>query len=390
MPVVNYFQHLLGERGLAPHGFCLLWDPALIWTHVISDALIGGAYFSIPVAIAYFLTHRRDVAFGWVVWLFAAFIMACGATHFLSIWTLWHPDYGVEGLVKAVTAVVSVMTAIALWPLLPRAISLPSPGQLQAANTGLSLRIAERDAALAALHRETAERERAETMFRQSQKMEAVGQLTGGIAHDFNNLLTIVVANLDRIRRLTEDDPRLDRPVVNAIAGAERAAALTKQLLAFARRQPLIATECDLNAAVDDVRTLAGAAMNGIALDLDLSPDLWRVNVDINQIENALLNLVVNARDAMPGGGSLTIATANVSDAIGDCVEVAVIDTGAGMAPDVIAHAFEPFFTTKEVGHGTGLGLSQVYGFVTQSGGTVAIESELGRGTTVRIRLPRA
>ncbi len=214
--------------------------------------------------------------------------------------------------------------------------------------------------------------------------------MTGGIAHDFNNLLTIVVANLDRIRRLTEDDPRLDRPVVNAIAGAERAAALTKQLLAFARRQPLVAVECDLNAAVIDVRALAGAAIGGMTVTLNLSPHLWRVNVDINQIENALLNLVVNARDAMPGGGTLTVTTANVTDAVGDCVEVAVTDTGTGMAADVVAHAFEPFFTTKELGHGTGLGLSQVYGFVTQSGGTVAIESEIGRGTTIRIRLPRA
>jgi len=385
-----YIQHLLGERGLAPHGFCLLWDPALIWTHVIADALIGVAYFSIPIVIARFLTYRRDVAFGWVVWMFAAFIMACGTTHFLSIWTLWNPDYGVEGLVKAVTAVVSVITAVALWLLLPRAVALPSPAQLQAANTDLSLRVAERDDALDALRRATDERQRAEDMLRQSQKMEAVGQLTGGIAHDFNNMLTIVIANLDRISRLTGVDPQLARPVANALAGAERAALLTSQLLAFSRRQPLLATECDVNAAVSRVETLAGAGLGAVAFELDLAASPWAVRVDVNQLENALLNLVVNARDAMADGGTLRIGTRNVAGDGGDHVVVEVADTGSGMTPDVVAHAYEPFFTTKEVGHGTGLGLSQVYGFVTQSGGTIAIDSAVGVGTTVRISLPRA
>ncbi len=387
----NYIQRLLGERGLAPHGFCLLWDPALIWTHVVADALIGVAYFSIPIVIAYFLTRRRDVAFGWVVWMFAAFIMACGTTHFLSIWTLWHPDYGIEALVKAVTAAVSVVTAIALWPLLPRAIALPSPAQLQRANTDLSLRVAERDAALAALRRETAERERAEDMLRQSQKMEAVGQLTGGIAHDFNNLLTIVLANLDRVRRLTEGDARLERPLANALIGTERAAQLTGQLLAFARRQPLQPEERDLNEVVTAVAGLVGATLpDTVRVELDLAPGLWPVRIDANQTENALLNLIVNARDAMPDGGVVTIRSRNVTDAAGDHAVVEVADTGAGMTPDTLARVFEPFFTTKSVGEGTGLGLSQVYGFVTQSGGTIAIDSAPGNGTTVRIVLPRA
>ena len=389
----TYLQHLLGERGLAPHGFCLLWDPALIWTHVIADALIGVAYFSIPVAIAYFLTRRRDVAFGWVVWMFAAFIMACGTTHFLSIWTLWHPDYGVEGLVKAGTAAVSVVTAVALWPLLPRAIALPSPAQLQRVNADLSLRIGERDAALAALRRETAERERAEDLLRHAQKMEAVGQLTGGIAHDFNNLLTIVVANLDRVRRLTEGDARLERPLANALSGTERAAKLTSQLLAFARRQPLQAAEQDLNAIVTVMHGLAAAMLPaGVRIDLDLTSDLWPVRVDMNQMESVLLNLIVNARDAMPGGGNVAIRTRNApgDDAAGDRVVLEVTDAGTGMTPETAARAFEPFFTTKGVGEGTGLGLSQVYGFVTQSGGTVAIDSAPGQGTTIRIALPRA
>ncbi|CAM3291038.1 GGDEF domain-containing protein [Sphingomonas antarctica] len=129
-----YLQQLLQERGMAPHGYCLLWDPAIIWTHVVSDALIGLSYFSIPIVIARFLTQRRDVKFSWIIWMFAAFIMACGATHFMSILVLWVPAYGIEGLLKLVTAMVSVVTALALWPLLPKAVALPSPTQLQQAN----------------------------------------------------------------------------------------------------------------------------------------------------------------------------------------------------------------------------------------------------------------
>ena len=391
----DYLQRLLEARGIAPHGYCLLWDPALIWTHVIADALIGVAYFSIPIAIAYFLTKRRDIAFSWVVWMFAVFIMACGTTHFFSIWTLWNPDYGLEGLVKLVTAAASVFTAVALWPLLPRAIALPSPAQLQLVNTDLRTRIEERDAALAALEREAAERHRAEEMLRQSQKMEAVGQLTGGIAHDFNNLLTIIVANLDRARRLPTGDAGLERAIGNALEGANRASTLTEQLLAFSRKQPLLPAPQDLNGIVERTRALlAGTLGSGITIVVDLAPDLWPVVVDANQTENAILNLAVNARDAMPEGGVLTLRTCNAAaDAAAgrpeDTVVLEVRDTGVGMPREVVERATEPFFTTKETGRGTGLGLSQVYGFIRQSGGDLGIDSTPGEGTVVSIRLPR-
>lgn len=395
--MIDYFQKLLGARGLAPHGFCLLWDPALIWTHVISDALIGVAYFSIPVALGYFLIRRRDVAFGWVTWLFAAFITACGVTHFLSIWVLWNPDYGPEALVKAVTAAVSVTTAIALWPLLPRAIALPSPAMLRRANDDLSVGIAERDAALAALARETTERQRTEAMLRQSQKMEAIGQLTSGIAHDFNNLLTVVIANLDRVQRLPEGDERSRGAVANALIGAQRAATLTDQLLSFARKQPLLPVAQSLNPVVLQVSSMAAAALpKSIRIDTDLADALWPVAIDTAQTEAAVLNLLVNARDAMPNGGAVTIRTRNQPDGShpaqppGDHVMLEVVDSGCGMSAAAVEHAFEPFFTTKKVGEGTGLGLSQVYGLVKQSAGQIQIESEPGEGTIIRIFLPRS
>lgn len=296
-----------------------------------------------------------------------------------------------------VTAAASVVTAIVLWPLLPQAIALPSPAQLQLANRHLTLRIGERDAAMAALERETADRLRTEEMLRQAQKMEAVGQLTGGIAHDFNNLLTVIIANLDRAQRLPTGDERSLPSIANALTGARRAAQLTDQLLAFSRKQPLQPVAQDLNIAIERTATMLTSVIgHTVHVETELAADLWPALVDTNQTENALINLAVNARDAMPDGGTLTIRTANVTagsrdDAPpGDQVLVEVIDTGCGMSPETAEHAFEPFFTTKGVGQGTGLGLSQVYGFINQSNGRIAIDSAEGRGTTIRLFLPRA
>jgi len=393
--VIEYLEKLLGSERFAPHGYCLLWQPELIWTHVISDALIGIAYFSIPVALAYFVTKRRDVQFGWVVWMFVIFITACGVTHFFAIWTLWNPDYGIEALVKGTTAIASVFTAVALWPLLPKAIALPSPAQLHQANADLRLRIGERDAALEALRFETAERERAEDMLRQSQKMEAVGQLSGGIAHDFNNMLTVILANLEKAARAAPGDEALQRSLLHARAGAERAAELTDRLLSFARKQPLQASAHDPSAIVSSMEALLARTLDGqIELAASLAEDVWPVLVDRNQMDNALLNLAVNAQQAMPDGGTIRFTTRNVGDGTGptpgEWVLIEVADTGAGMSPEVSRRAFEPFYTTKPMGEGTGLGLSQVYGFIKQSNGNVEIDSEVGKGTTVRIYLPRA
>jgi signal transduction histidine kinase len=395
----NYLSELWETSSLSPHGICLLWRPELIWTHVTADALIGLSYYSIPVALAYFVWHRNDIVFGWVFWAFAAFILACGTTHFFSIWTLWVPSYGTEALVKIVTAVASVATAIAVWPLLPRALAIPSTEQLRGVNERLTQEVNERNAAVAALEAEKVERLKTEEMLRQAQKMEAVGQLTGGMAHDFNNLLTIVVGNLERLDQRFRDDPEISRSIKGAMEGAVRGAALTQKLLAFGRRQPLSARELDPNTVVEDMVDLIHRAVGEqVAVTLDLVPDCWPVSVDPNQLENALLNLSVNARDAMPEGGRITIASRNCLNPRiggqhhlqGEYVMLSVGDTGLGMTDEVRDRAFEPFFTTKAVGEGSGLGLSQVYGFAQQSNGHVEIESAPGAGATIKIYLPRA
>ncbi|ATY31121.1 hybrid sensor histidine kinase/response regulator [Sphingomonas psychrotolerans] len=241
-----------------------------------------------------------------------------------------------------------------------------------------------------------------EEALRQAQKMEAVGQLTGGIAHDFNNMLAVVIGSLDLLgRRIGAGDPRAKRYVDAATDGARRAATLTQRLLAFSRQQPLKPETVDANKLVAGMSDLLRHSLGGdVRLETVLAGGLWRTHADPNQLENVILNLAINGRDAMPGGGRLTIETANCHlDArytsthlglqAGHYVLIAVTDTGAGMPPNIIAKAFDPFFTTKEVGKGTGLGLSQVYGFVKQSGGHVKIYSEPGEGTTIKVYLPR-
>jgi len=252
------------------------------------------------------------------------------------------------------------------------------------------------------------EREKAEAALRQAQKMEAIGHLTGGVAHDFNNLLQIILSSLSMLRRrasrwsLSEETLRDFQTMVDsATEGANRAAGLTRQLLAFARRQPLEPTKIDVNKLVAGMSELLRRTLGeSIAVETVQAGGLWPTFADANQLESALVNLAVNARDAMAEGGKLTIETANafldesyvrsMEDVLaGQYVLIAVSDTGSGMTKAVLANAFEPFFTTKDIGQGTGLGLSQVYGFVKQSGGHIKIYSELGEGTTVKLYLPR-
>jgi signal transduction histidine kinase len=374
--MLTFFERLLDSSMFSPHGICLLWEPELILLHVASDGVIAAAYFSIPAALSIFVSRRRDVDFGWIFWAFAIFITACGFTHVLSIVTLWVPIYGIEGLVKVLTAVASIVTAAMLWPLLPKVLALPSPSQLRAAEFALA--------------EEGRQRREAEAMLHHSQKLESIGQLTGGVAHDFNNLLTVISGNLEiaesGLRSWGEAGrERLSRAIVSAATGAQRAAILTQRLLAFARRQPLDPKQVNVNQLLGGISDFFRRTL-GENIDLKIvnGAGLWQVEVDPSQMEAAVLNLVVNAKDAMPDGGRLTIETANsfidescarqnADVSAGQYVQISVSDTGSGMSREIQDKAFEPFFTTKQPGQGTGLGLSQVYGFVKQSGGHVNI-----------------
>jgi DNA-binding response OmpR family regulator len=247
-------------------------------------------------------------------------------------------------------------------------------------------RVSDLESANLKLKHEMEQRQRAETALVQSQKMEAIGQLTGGLAHDFNNLLTAVVGNLDLIR-MRATDPRIVRQAEHAFKAAERGSKLTAQLLAFSRTQKLATVPVDLNDLILGMGQLVNQTLGAeISVETDLAAGLPHALADANQLELAILNLSINARDAMPGGGTLTISTRpDPNDK--ERIMVCVADTGTGMPPDVVARAFDPFFTTKPPGKGTGLGLSQVYGIVRQIGGDVTIDTAPGKGARINIAL---
>jgi len=496
---------LLDPSGLTPHGFCLLWQPWLIWTYATADILIGISYLTIPIALGIVARKRRDLVFRPLFFLFAAFILLCGISHLLCVLTLWVPAYELEAAVKAGTAIVSIVTAIALWRLLPGALKLPSHQQMRAkeqalqdndalhqANfelapmalyatdtsgritavsdrwiellgyprnevigrpfweildassaescfawwtelqaTGDPLRDVERryirrdrrllDTLTSVTFQQTtgtpnriavfaivdvtghkeaeAALEATQGRLRQAQKMEAIGQLTGGIAHDFNNVLQVMMGNVDLIQgRMSDDLPDIARLANGALEAGKRAAGLTGQLLTFAGRQKLNYQILNPVDVVEDMLPLLARALGDrITLQMTLGEKVGFLRADRNLLESALLNLVINARDAIAdqaGAVTVSLGAERITSLDGEWpptghyVRIAVADDGPGMTEEVCRRAFEPFFTTKGE-NGSGLGLAQIHGFVHQSGGTTMIQTSLGQGTEVSILLPR-
>jgi signal transduction histidine kinase len=387
---------------LIPHGACLGWQQALIWLNAVSDAIVAVAFFATAFVAGYYVwRRRREVMFPSIFWTFAIFAAVAGVTRLEEIVTLWVPAYGIEAVAKSVLALISVAVTAVMLLVWPRLMVLPTRIQLQQAYAALEEETRQRRNAEAMVKR-FQELEANEAQIRQAQKMEAVGQLTGGIAHDFNNILTVITGTIEILGDAVKDRPHLSQ-ITNLInAAASRGADLTRHLLAFARQQPLQPRNTDVNALViDAARLLRPTLGEQIEIESMLAHDSAPALIDPSQLSTAILNLALNARDAMLDGGKLTLETRNVVlDADyasmnsevkpGNYVMIAVSDTGAGIPGSVLDKVFEPFFTTKDVGKGSGLGLSMVYGFVKQSNGHIKIYSEEGHGTTVKLYLPQA
>ncbi|HLK63981.1 MAG TPA: response regulator [Bryobacteraceae bacterium] len=436
--MVEFFSKLLSSDFM-PHKMCFLENQTVLWLSVTSDGLIALAYYLIPFLLFYFSRKRRDVGFHWIFVAFGVFILACGTSHLLGVVTVWNPVYRLESTVKAITGIASIGTFLLFCRIMPGLVRIPSPAQLEAEieerraaeaeilqiNTELEGRVAGRTAelvesesmyrklaeekelaaeSLAAanveLQREMKRRQDVEGQLLQAQKMEAIGRLAGGIAHDFNNLLTVILGYNEMLREHVREDAVAFDYTLEVLQAGERASALTNQLLAFSRRQVSIPRVIDLNDLVQNIdKMLRRIIGEDIDLHLKLADGLSSVTVDPSHIDQVIMNLAVNSRDAMPDGGALTIETANVEMteeyagshlgiAPGPYVMLAVSDTGTGMDEATKSRIFEPFFTTKEKGKGTGLGLSIVYGIVKQSGGEVMVYSEPGHGTAFKIYFP--
>jgi signal transduction histidine kinase/ActR/RegA family two-component response regulator len=394
----------LREHAWLGYAFAVLTSIAAMYVRVLLSGVLQGFPF-ITFFVAIVLTA---FIFGWRAGALAGVLGGVISGYFLlpADWSLF--GNGLSNWIGMGFYVTLVSVILLLTAAMHRGFAEYAQDDRlrQQLNDLLEIRVAERTAELEAanqkLRDEAQSRAAAEALVRQMQKMEVVGQLTGGIAHDFNNMLAIIVGSLDMAKKYFQRDPaKASRSIDHALEGATRAAELTARLLAFSRQQPLDPRVVDANKLVSGMSELLTRTLGGnVRMETVLAGGLWRMFADPPQLESAILNLCVNGRDAMPDGGKITLETMNahLDDVYaaehaevrpGQYVAIAVTDTGTGMTAEVLSRAFDPFFTTKKPGQGTGLGLSQVYGFAKQSGGHVKMYSEVGQGTTVKLYLPR-
>ena len=416
---MNFFDSLF-SNDFMPHGFCYLWNPGLVWLHAVSDALIALAYFSIPITLLYFIRKRKDLPFNWMFLCFGAFILACGSTHVMEVWTLWHGTYWLSGAIKVLTAMASLPTAVLLVHLVPRALALPSPEAmrleiaerkraqeaLRKAKDELELRVQERTSELRKANEdlvaEIAQRKRSEEELHTAQaqmahmaRMTMMGELTSSIAHEVNQPLAAVVTNGDAcLRWLGNEPPNLNKAresVTGIIGEAKRAGEIIKRVRALAKKTPPQKILLAVNEAIEEAIGLVGAelARHRVSLLKELGPDLPPVLGDRVQFQQVILNLIANGIDAMDAVNErpreLFISSKSIDDGR---VLISVSDCGAGIGQGSADHLFEAFFTTKQ--HGMGLGLSISRTIVEGHGGRLwAMANEL-HGATFQFTLPMA
>jgi C4-dicarboxylate-specific signal transduction histidine kinase len=390
-----------------PHGMCFLWQPGVLWLHAISDTVIAVSYYLIPIALIYFVRRRRDVPFNWMIVMFGVFILGCGTTHVMGVWTLWWPNYWIDGFVKAGTAAASVVTAALLWWMLPAMLALPSPEQLRRANEDLAREVAERRRAEAELQRARDELEirvqqrTAELFALQNElahvlRVTTMGELAASIAHEVNQPLAAVVTNANACQRWLATEPpntaEADASLRRIVRDGERAGEIVKRIRAFVKKgSPQTAAPEDLNDLVNEVFGLVrdASSRQQVEIHSDLGRGLPTVNADRVQLQQVVLNLVMNAieamRDVNDGPRRLTVSTRVEAPSQ---VVVSISDTGIGVREDPIDRLFEPFYTTKASGMGMGLSVSR--SIVESHGGRLWASVNRGPGATFTFTLPAA
>lgn len=386
----EFLQELLSSDFM-PHGYCYSWKPGLVWLHLVSDVLIAVAYFSIPLTLVYFIRKRKDLPFNWMFLCFGTFILACGSTHLMEVWTLWHGTYWLSGAIKALTALASVPTAILLLYLVPHAVALPSPqamrleiAERKSAERALNLvkeqlefMVQERTAELSKTNKELiaeiAQRKRSEEALQAAQaqmarmaRVTTMGELTSSIAHEINQPLAAVVTNGDAsLRWLGNDPPNLAKTresITGMIKEANRASEVIKRIRALAKKTPPQKAHLKVNEVIDEAIGLVGGqlARQGVVLRKELVPNLPPVIGDRVQVQQVILNLIANGIEAMEGvtgrPRELSIGAKSTDDGR---VLISVSDCGTGIEPESADHLFEAFFTTKQEGMGLGLSISR-------------------------------